>query len=99
MTGGSKVLLAIISVPLLVLLHGYTVQTLWAWFIVPHFGVSSLPFVTALGIGLLVSYLTMHFQHAESEEFWGRFTYMWLRAPMALLAGYIYLAIFGAQAS
>jgi hypothetical protein len=38
--------------------YGWVLCKLWAWFIVPHFHTEPLPFITALGVWLTVTFLT-----------------------------------------
>ncbi|HEY3544739.1 MAG TPA: hypothetical protein VGK17_01450 [Propionicimonas sp.] len=40
------------------LLRGFTISTLWGWYVVPTFGAPSLSVVAAIGISLLVGLLT-----------------------------------------
>lgn len=45
----------VVITPLLVLLNGWVLTKLWAWFIVTGFGVEPIGIATALGISLIVS--------------------------------------------
>lgn len=38
--------------------NGYALSVLWGWFVVPTFGVPQLSVVSAIGIALIVSYMT-----------------------------------------
>lgn len=40
------------------IIGGYVLVKLWSWFAVPTFGVPQISIVPAIGIGILVSYLT-----------------------------------------
>ena len=40
------------------LLGGWVLSTIWNWFIAPTFEVTQLPFVPAMGLVLVVNYLT-----------------------------------------
>lgn len=43
-----------------VVLHGYVFSTLWAWFIVPAFGLPLLSYAMATGVVLIISFATFH---------------------------------------
>jgi hypothetical protein len=40
--------------------HGYVFSTLWAWFIVPAFGLPLLSYAMAMGVVLIISFATFH---------------------------------------
>lgn len=42
------------------LLRGYTLSVLWGWFMVPTLGLPHLSVVQAIGIAMVVSFLTYH---------------------------------------
>ena len=48
--------------------NGYALSVLWGWFIVPTFGAPSLDVVPAIGISMVVSYLTYQIHSSEEEE-------------------------------
>ena len=50
------------------LFQGYVVSVLWGWFIVPVFGVPALSIVPAIGIALVVTYLTHQIQDNEAGK-------------------------------
>lgn len=52
-------LMALISIPLFAL-NGYVITKLWAWFIVPLFGLPLLNIPQAIGLDLVVTFLTFH---------------------------------------
>ena len=52
-------LLWIILVVPMMLLRGWVIMRLWAWFIVP-FGIQGLTLPHAIGIGLILTFLTAH---------------------------------------
>jgi len=54
------ILLIAVTLVISVILGGWAVSTLWAWFIVPVFAVSQLGIVQAMGISALVTYMTYH---------------------------------------
>ena len=69
--------------------RGYVLSVLWAWFIVPTFGAPELSIPFAIGLALVVGFLTA--SNAKGKEF------DWLNAigqlvfgpAMALLMGWI----------
>ena len=44
----------------LILLRGYVLSILWRWFMVPTLGLPQLSVVQAIGIAMVVSFLTYH---------------------------------------
>ena len=53
---GSKVLLTFMAVPVAVFTHGYTISTLWSWFIVPLLDVPEISILQAAAIMVFVNY-------------------------------------------
>lgn len=47
---------------------GFVLMVLWGWFVVPVFGVSSLALAPAIGLALLVSYLTYQGDAAQTRN-------------------------------
>lgn len=47
---------------------GYVLSILWGWFVVPTFGLPSLSVVTAIGIAIVVSYLTHQIYTGREEK-------------------------------
>lgn len=54
----SRGILAVITTGVGALVNGFVLVRLWTWFAVPSLGVRQISFVPAIGIGLLVSFLT-----------------------------------------
>ncbi|MBI2552085.1 hypothetical protein HYW17_02180 [Candidatus Uhrbacteria bacterium] len=48
--------------------NGYALSVLWGWFVVPTFGASALHIVPAIGIAMVVRYLTYHMHDCKKEE-------------------------------
>lgn len=63
-----KVIFAFLSSVVLTLLHGFVLATLWAWFIVTTFGAPVLTIPVALGIYLLIRFITTDINRADSER-------------------------------
>jgi membrane protein CcdC involved in cytochrome C biogenesis len=53
-----KVLVSILLLPLVWALHGFVLVKLWLWFIVPIFHLPVLSLVPAIGVGMVMSFLT-----------------------------------------
>ena len=75
--------------------NGYAVSVLWQWFVVPVFQAPALTIPTAMGIALLVGYLTYQEVNSSSDnkEPWAiiaEFTARVIVKPtVALLVGWI----------
>ena len=41
------------------IMNGFAISTLWGWFIVPMFGLPALSIPYAIGLSLIVSYMTI----------------------------------------
>lgn len=48
--------------------RGLVLSVLWGWFAVPTFGLPSISFVPAMGISLVVSFLTHQPQSNKNDE-------------------------------
>ena len=70
------------------ILSGYVLSILWSWFITSTFGLSSLTIPLAMGIMLVVSYLTKQadFNNEDHEDYMKRKNYMILVKPLGVLA-------------
>lgn len=75
---------------------GYVLSTLWAWFIVPAFGVPGLSIAYAIGLALIVSYTTDHsfkkkqsYDESLSEQLCRAVGIAAIRPALALLCGWI----------
>lgn len=60
-------LIGIVFLPVM-LLNAWVLVKLWAWFIVPNFGLPALPFVAAAGIVLIVRHVTPIKVPAKDDE-------------------------------
>jgi hypothetical protein len=47
---------------------GYVLTILWTWFIVPTFGVPALTLAPAIGLSIVVSYLTHQYAPKTTEK-------------------------------
>ena len=68
-------LIWLISLPFTMMYHAFVVAKLWAWFIVPTFGLDPLTLPVAYGLSLIASFLT--YQHdfsSDNADFGGHFS-------------------------
>ena len=81
----------------LAMLYAWALQTLWVWYIVPIFSSTPLSFGAALGVGLVVQFLTqsipkMHSNRSMSDKALD-FAGCIIRPFAAVGAGWIYLQL------
>ncbi len=93
--------MAIILIPILALVaalsvmwRGYAFSVLWGWFVMPYFGVAALSIPVAIGLTMVVSFLTYQFTHTEDnrssrEKIIEGITIGLLRPAFALLFGWV----------
>jgi hypothetical protein len=78
--------------PLLYCWNGFVFQKLWEWFIVERFSQTPLSLPSAIGIGVLVGYITKQpdFTKENREQpWWVAFLISMLWPLVALFVGYI----------
>lgn len=51
-----------------VIWRGYAFSVLWGWFVMPYFGVAALSIPVAIGLTMVVSFLTYQFTHTEDNR-------------------------------
>lgn len=61
-------LLAFVLLTVAAIWRGYVLTILWAWFIVPVFHLPVLGVVAAIGISLVVTFLTFQFPEPNPED-------------------------------
>lgn len=86
---GIGVLTAMIAV--FSLWEGIVLKFLWAWFIVPTFGVAALGLAPAIGLCLIIGYITYQYSSADYQadaNFGNVVTSGFVRPLMALIIGY-----------
>lgn len=74
------------------ILSGYVLSILWAWFITSTFGLPALTIPVALGIMVVVSYLTKQadFNNQDREDYMKRVNMLAIVKPLGALAvGYV----------
>jgi hypothetical protein len=67
-------------------LNGFTLTVLWDWFIVPTFHLASLTIPQAIGLGMVISFLTYSANSKDGEVDW---KVSLARYPIILGIGYI----------
>ena len=83
------------------LLNGWVLTILWGWFIVPTFGLRPLGFIPALGVALVVGYLTRQFVDVEAPkrttgERWARAFVIAMSPLLSLAMGWVLHLFMGA---
>lgn len=85
-----KILILLALAPWVSIWNGFTLSILWGWFVVPVFGVPPLRIPFAIGISLIVGYLTHQTRKSEDEPETGFIIIFGLLKPaLALLIGWI----------
>lgn len=70
--------------------RGYVLSILWGWFMVPAFGLPALTVPLAIGLSLVVGFLTAHRLKKDKDFEWGWAIGNMIFAPaMVLLIGWI----------
>lgn len=66
--GFATVALAVASM----VLNAFVVQYLWLWFVVPLFGLSALSLIQAMGLGIVVAFMTkqpeVHYENLTKDS-------------------------------
>ena len=90
------IVLAILGFPTLIIVssiwRGYVLSILWAWFLVPAFGLPVLSIPSAIGLSLVVSMLTNHRTGREVEEkgrIWTTLSLPFAGPALFLLCGWV----------
>lgn len=59
---------SVITIAVSMILNGYALSVLWAWFIVPTFQCVSLTVPAAIGVAMTVSYLTHRITRDDADD-------------------------------
>ena len=70
------------------ILNGFVIVKLWAWFIVP-FGLEPITMVPAIGLGLIVGFLTEQRVPSDDDKKFEPLVRMYLSPLLTLLAGWV----------
>ena len=90
------VILGIFAITALgVVWSGFALSILWGWFIVPTFGLTTLSIPSAIGVAIMLEYVTHQYQKKNSSDVEGLAAFgdvivqAMLRPAIALLVGWI----------
>ena len=73
---------------LTMILQGFVLKVLWAWFVVPTFQLPGLTIPAALGLSMVTSYLT-HQYHKDERSIEEQMVYAVNECLLALAIGWI----------
>lgn len=77
-------------IPFSVMWRGFVLSVLWGWFMVPTFSLPALKVAPAIGLALVVSYLTHQYSKKGDEDGIGRaVAHAALVPAFALLTGWV----------
>ena len=63
-----KFFVVLILIIFATLLRGYIISKLWFWFVVPTFALNPLTIVQAIGLSLIISYVTISKKELEPKD-------------------------------
>ena len=78
-----------------VIWSGFVLTILWSWFVVPTFGLQALSLAPAIGLGVVVSYLTHQYapktkqEGGKWDETWRSIGHTVFKPAFALMVGWI----------
>ncbi|NEQ45652.1 MAG: hypothetical protein F6K00_19745 [Leptolyngbya sp. SIOISBB] len=61
-------LIFVVALPLSAVLNGWALINLWGWFVTPLFSLPELTMGYAIGLGMVVSFLTYHYDTSSSNN-------------------------------
>jgi hypothetical protein len=90
-----KFMTIVLTLTITQFINGFVIMKLWAWFIVPTFGVVQLGLVEAIGLMLVVNFFKPinSSKKDDTEEFWEKFLkglgLLLFKAGFVLFVGWI----------
>jgi len=70
--GCAQVVLALLAIPVIIVVsaiaNGFVLTKLWSWFIVPVFELPALSLVPAIGLGMVIGFLTYQYTNSDSKK-------------------------------
>lgn len=66
-------------------LGGWIISILWSWYVVPTFGIKCITVPQAIGVDLIVTYMTWHGWKADDSGFWTVFFKAYIVKPGSVL--------------
>lgn len=86
-----KVLLGILLIPWTAMFRGYVLKQLWEWFFVQQFHAPPISIPLALGISLLIGYLTAdNLPRKDDNPWWYSFAFSFVVGLLVLGVGWVY---------
>ena len=79
----------VIVVGLAAILNGFTIMTLWGWFVVPFFGLPPMNIPLGIGMGLLTTYMTHQYSGGNERTTKDHLTAVVTKPLATLLIGWI----------
>lgn len=67
-SSGRAALLALVSIPVLAIIHGIVLAKLWEWFVADTFGVMEVSVAQAIGLSTLAAFVTYQ-PDAKSKDY------------------------------
>lgn len=101
---GAKILFTFMAVPVAIFAHGYTISTLWLWFIVPLFNAPEIGILQAAAIMIFVNYFVakpdkdtdvMSSKLSLSDYMTRTLSNVVMKPVIALLAGWVLKELIG----
>lgn len=88
MTALFVVVMAVVAIAFAAIWNGFVLSVLWGWFMVPTFSLPHLGVAPAIGVALVIGYLT-HQRKSDKEEWGDALAYAALSPLIALGIGWI----------
>lgn len=76
-------------ISLTAIINGWALSILWGWFFVPVLHLPSISIPQAIGISLVVSFLTHQYRKTEQKDNYEEIMYAFVKPVTALVIGYI----------
>jgi hypothetical protein len=87
----SAAVFLIIVIGVRAIMNGFVLSVLWNWFMVPIFTLPELTIISAIGLTMVISWMTYHVEtrKKETEELKTFWVLFFLRPILVLSIGYI----------
>ena len=87
---GETLFMLFIAIPLALVLSGFTIVTLWQWFVIPVFHLPVLTIAQAIGLALFVGYFTTSIKSSEDKTAGEFFSELFSKPLVCLALGWIF---------
>lgn len=85
-----SIILLIAVAPFTMVVSGYVLSILWGWFVAPLFGVPELGVINAIGLAIIIAYMTRGESSVEkNEDIIIKIVNAFLKPSFALLIGWL----------